>query len=211
MHTFKEHDISLTHTWKLMLSLQQIGHDLGGFNLPQTCTAHICTDSLAISKPICRQHMLLDCFICIYPFPAPPRRPFSDSQPWVESLGFMGTKSEGHERFCKGRDPSIPSCCLARGGRARNWRRTNVRSAFFCWRTASRGADPGITCVAIVATLFFKCNNLSIPKTCIHLPNKSGKISPAKITNSRKNPNLKKKKHANAGLGSHQLQQRPVF
>ncbi len=62
------------------------------------------------------------------------------------------------------KDPSIPSCCLARGGRARNWRRTNVRSAFFCWRTASRGGDPGITCVAIVATLFVKCNNLSIPK-----------------------------------------------
>jgi hypothetical protein len=63
--------------------------------------------------------------------------------------------------------------------------------------------------VAIVATLFVKCNNLSIPK-----PAFTSQTNPEKFRHPKSEipaKTQKKKKHANAGLGSHQLQQRPVL
>lgn len=50
------------------------------------------------------------------------------------------------------RDGGLPSWCLTSGDRLRNWRRTIVRSAFFCCLIASSAVLGVIPLVAIVLT-----------------------------------------------------------
>lgn len=119
----------------------------------------------------------------------------------------MGTESKGHESFCKG-----PIHTFLLLGKGRKSTQLATDQCPKCFLLLAHGVERRGSRDNMRGHRRYFVRQVQQPqhsKTCIHFPNKSGKISPPKIRNSRKNP--KKKKHANAGLGSHQLQQRPVL